>query len=222
MNKDDVDLRGVCALTSTSDSRTSVSSRPNNRPTSYTGASRTTQAYDHSDVAFLEWSTPNAGDKVYESDVDSMCSSILKQILVYPSERLPIQYNNFVLHALESYRKLKVEKERFKEALEAEHEGRQADLKDFQRTATFWSKEKAAFMVSFATLGSMANKGRQSLEMVMGLHSEDASSQPLLRYPLRVKAEDETRGGRASDGGHSLKSNKPGKLSDCTRAIGTN
>ncbi len=56
--------------------------RPESRLASYLGASRTIQIAVQFDFSASDWSIPNASDKVYEPDYDS----VSKQILIYPSK----------------------------------------------------------------------------------------------------------------------------------------
>lgn len=70
----------------------------------------------------------NERDHVYNPDPDQMANTLLTVAMVRLGKPLPAEYNSFLLHVLEEYRKMRRQLDAIRVDLQAEVEGRQSDL----------------------------------------------------------------------------------------------
>ncbi len=78
------------------------------------------------------WSTLEDKHEVHKPDTESMCNAVLQHLLVNPSQELPATFNSTLLHILEDYRHLSVDRDALQHRLEAEKAGHKAALMEIQ------------------------------------------------------------------------------------------
>lgn len=98
---------------------------------SYLGANRTASG-DKSEWPSIDWLHINADDHIYRPEPDFMCTTLQQHVLNNPSTGLPAQYNSFMLHILESYYRLKDDKEELERRLQAEEARHRIDVDELK------------------------------------------------------------------------------------------
>ncbi|MCJ1400443.1 hypothetical protein MMC11_003648 [Xylographa trunciseda] len=129
---------------------------PKNRLASYLSTHRMQSSIDKLEDPAFNWAPPKDRDRVYDPDLDAMCNTLRGRVLKFPSKDLPAQYNSFVLHLVEGYQHLLVERNALQPALDTQIAQKQEDPGRYPDTSTHWVR------------------GRKSLEPL--LSSEDPFS----------------------------------------------
>ncbi|MCJ1421717.1 hypothetical protein MMC32_008083 [Xylographa parallela] len=83
---------------------------PRGRLASYLSTHRTPAVTDKLEDPAFNWAPPKDRDRVYDPDLEAMCNTLRSRLLKFPSKDLPAPYNNFVLHLVEGYQNLLVER----------------------------------------------------------------------------------------------------------------
>ncbi|MCJ1392834.1 hypothetical protein MMC18_005706 [Xylographa bjoerkii] len=166
----DTDKIETASVTSTTSfqarSEAEMRPHPKSRLASYLSTHRTQALTDKLEDPAFNWAPPKDRDRVYDPDLEAMCNTLRGRVLKFPSKDLPAQYNSFVLHLVEGYQHLLVERNALQSAVDTQMAHEQDNLEKFPDTSSHWVR------------------GRRSLEPV--LSSED----PFL--PKERRGSDET------------------------------
>lgn len=141
----------------------SVRPRPKTRLASYLGTHRSLSALEKPDGAIFGASSTNDKDDVYNPDPLQMSYTIQKRLLAFPAEGLPAQHNSLLMHLIEAFRNLSVERLELLDKLDEEKKSHEADLRRFQRDEISWLEEREIHRLKVVDLESLvARIGRSS------------------------------------------------------------
>ncbi|KAI9872797.1 MAG: hypothetical protein M1830_001181 [Pleopsidium flavum] len=115
---------------------------PKSRMSSYLGAHRSMPSLEMIDPQSSERFVPRRGDHVYNPEPEHMITTMMIRLLARPTEGLPPEYNSFLLHVFESYRKLQRDRELLQCRLDEETHDHQMHISEFQRVEALWLEEK--------------------------------------------------------------------------------
>ena len=141
----------------------SVRLRPKSRLASYLGTHRSLSVPGKPDGAMFSASSANEKDDVYDPDPLQMSYTIQKRLLAFPAEELPAQHNSLLMHVIEAFRDLMVERLELLENLDKEKKNHEADRQRFQRNEILWLEELEIYRLKVLNLESvLAHTARDS------------------------------------------------------------
>ena len=142
---------------------TCVRLQPRSRLASYLGTHRSFSSPGKPDGAVFNASSTNDKDEVYDPDPLQMSYTIQKRLLAFPAEGLPAQHNSLLMHLVEAFRDLSINRMELLEKLDEEKKGREADLHHFQCNEKSWLEERELHRLKIVNLESdLARIGRGS------------------------------------------------------------
>jgi len=159
---------------STSPTENTIRPRPRRSLASfatYLNTHRTVSSGKEPEWPTIDWSNLAETDKVYEPDLELMCSTLHKHVLTNPSQKLPASYNSFLMHLLEDYQQLKIERKELEMKLEAEIECRLADTEKYHRVITLWPSHSAVGLSDNRAMGSTLLAGEEDIKSLTKLGS---------------------------------------------------
>ncbi|MCJ1437336.1 hypothetical protein MMC27_006723 [Xylographa pallens] len=109
---------------------------PRGRLASYLSTHRTPAVIDKLEDTAFNWAPPKDRDRVYDPDLEAMCNTLRSRVLKFPSKDLPAPYNSFVLHLVEGYQNLLVERNALRLAFDTQMAHEQEKLDKHEDTST--------------------------------------------------------------------------------------
>ena len=138
--------------------------RPKSRLASYLGTHRSFSVLEKPDGATFSASSTNDKDDVYDPDPLQMSYTIQKRLLAFPAEGLPAQHNSLLMHLIEAFHDLSVDRLELLEKLNAEKKSHEAALHHFERNEISWLEERETYRLKIVNLESVfARRGCQML-----------------------------------------------------------
>ncbi|MCJ1382781.1 hypothetical protein MMC17_005894 [Xylographa soralifera] len=136
----DIEKIETASVTSTTSfqARSEAETRPHpkSRLASYLSTHRTQASTDKLEDPAFNWAPPKDRDRVYDPDLEAMCNTLRGRVLKFPSKDLPAPYNSFVLHLVEGYQNLLLERNALQLALDTQMAHEQENLEKHLDTST--------------------------------------------------------------------------------------
>ncbi|KAI9724806.1 MAG: hypothetical protein M1812_000082 [Candelaria pacifica] len=154
--------------------------------TSYIASHRSSPASAKLDNATTyEWFDPKLKDEVYNPDPERMIGTVLSRLMTYPGQALPREYNNFLLHVIESYRVIKQDILRAQAHLEAESEEHETITNEFGRVGRSWGAERDRLIAEVKRLGLVIAEGKKEMTALLG--ARQANEAPVILPTIASK-----------------------------------
>ncbi|KAL9123200.1 MAG: hypothetical protein Q9187_000249 [Circinaria calcarea] len=145
--------------------------RPKSRLASYISIHLANTSSDRPEIPPIqpqEIPSPKEKDKVYNPDIDLMCSSIKKRMLAHPGKDLPAQYNSFLVHILEAHDQLSTENRTLRRQLTASEKTSQVSEEKYQLSCAAWDQERKGYVSRLANGVSKPPRERHARSMSQG------------------------------------------------------
>lgn len=166
--------------------------RPKSRLASYISTHLANTSSDRPEIPPIqpqEIPTPKEKDKVYNPDIDLMCSSIKKRMLAHPGKDLPAQYNSFLVHLLEAHDQLSTENRTLRRQLTASEKTSQVSEEKYQLSCAAWDQERKGYVSRLTDEGSKPPRERHARSMAqsdgaLAAHAADESCRDELELQI--------------------------------------
>ena len=137
---------------------------PKSRLASYLSTHRTPVSTDKLEDSASNWAPPKDRDRVYDPDLEAMCNTLRGRVLKFPSKDLPAPYNSFVLHLVEGYQNLLVEKNGLQLALDTQIAHEQDNLEKYPDTSTHQVRGRRSLEPVLSSEDLLLPKERRGIE----------------------------------------------------------
>ena len=179
----------------------SARARPKSRLASYLSNHRSFSVLEKPDNSTFNSPAPNDKDDVYDPDPLQMSYTIQKRLLAFPAQGLPAQHNSLLMHLIEAFRHLSIDRLELLEKLEEEKKSHGTDLHDFQRKELYWLKEREAHKLQIANMESLLARSRTGSSTptaapaanAQALRCADGLRKPSARSKGRASGQEEMR-----------------------------